>query len=176
MIEVWKEIPNTMKAYEVSSMGRIRSYRRGGAPWHWALRILGTRSSKIIVASTHHGYRHVTIKFSDRIRTKKVSRLLMESFYGPSDLHVGHLNGIRNDDRIENLKWVTIKENAGHRHLHGTNQFGTKQHMAKLDDDKIRKIKTLKGSGSCRAIGEKFDVSPQTINNIWRGLSWKHVS
>ena len=64
--------------------------------------------------ATSDGYR--------KIRTsrglKQVHRLIMEAFHGPSNLEVDHKNGIRDDNRLANLRYCTRRENQNNRDVH----------------------------------------------------------
>ena len=50
------------------------------------------------------------------------------------DLCVDHINGIKSDNRVENLEWVTNQENRDHMVLNGlaSNQYTKKKHFEKI--------------------------------------------
>lgn len=56
---------------------------------------------------------------------KQVHILVLEAFGPPKPegTQVAHLNGVRTDNRLENLMWATPKENTAHRWEHGTMQI-----------------------------------------------------
>jgi hypothetical protein len=50
----------------------------------------------------------------DEKKKRTVHRMMMEAFFGASDLAVNHKNGNRRDNRIENIEYCTFKENSRH--------------------------------------------------------------
>lgn len=97
MNEIWRSVIGDDK-YEVSSFGRVR--RKGG-------RVL----TPFVVKST--GYLQVNL--SNRSR-RSVHRLVAMAFLdNPDGLpQVNHKNGRRKENHINNLEWVSAKENIGH--------------------------------------------------------------
>lgn len=96
----WKQFRNLK--YEASSDGEIRNKKTG--------RILSQRIS-------HQGYKQVDIQIDKKNITFRAHRIVAEAFLGPGEdgFHVDHINRIRYDNRIENLRWVTPKENYENR-------------------------------------------------------------
>jgi hypothetical protein len=94
--ETWKEVPS-FPEYEVSSTGRVRNARTG-------------RSRKFYLNNC--GYINLAI----RGKSRGVHRLVAEAFLErpPVKMDVNHINGVKTDNRLENLEWVTKKQNAEH--------------------------------------------------------------
>jgi len=166
----WKPI-DLDEAYRISSDGRVESRRRCGKkklyPNYLPMKL-----------QINHGYPHVHIfnKF------RKVHQLVLEAFVGPRPpgYEAAHLNGIRSDNRVENLKWVTKSENQNHRKLHGTeiSVEGEDVHWAKLSKDEVLQIKQAlknKYHGLGRKLARQFNVTPATISYINKGHTWKSV-
>lgn len=100
MDEEWRDIKGWEGIYQVSSKGRVKSFLR--------------KTVKILVLhSDGHGYPIVTLSYKGRKKKAKVHRLVAEAFIPNPEKkpQVDHINTNRWDSRVENLRWVTRKEN-----------------------------------------------------------------
>ena len=98
MEEIWKDVKEFNGKYQVSNLGNVRRSRDN---FVYKLQLC------------KNGYNYVN--FSEKTKTiaRKVSRLVALAFI-PNPLNkpcVDHINTIRTDDRVENLRWVTRSEN-----------------------------------------------------------------
>lgn len=104
-IEVWRPVVGFEGYYMVSNLGRIKSLHK--------------RYEGLILTpyDEGHGYRMVDL-YKDNIKQKcRVHRLVAMAFI-PNPLNkreVDHINFIRDDNRVENLRWATSKENQNHK-------------------------------------------------------------
>ena len=101
MLEVWKDISGYENRYQISNLGRVKSLSYGGR----------TGIEKIMKPSVDtKGYNFVEL----RNKKIKVHRLVALAFIPNPDNKecVDHINGIRNDNRVDNLRWCTNKENC----------------------------------------------------------------
>lgn len=112
--EIWVPIQGYEGSYEVSSFGRVKSNKRvvvqsNGHPMTFPERILKPNVSD-------SGYLYVTLTSNKGHVAKRVHRLVAEAFIqNPSNKpQVHHINHIKSDDCVENLKWVTSKENISY--------------------------------------------------------------
>jgi hypothetical protein len=76
------------------------------------------------MARSQYGYVRVTLTALDGRKTSRtVHSLVLESFRGlrpPGFDHTRHLNGLKSDNTLDNLRWSTAKENMADKVLHGT--------------------------------------------------------
>lgn len=186
MTEVWKTVAD-VDGYEVSDLGRVRSWimanstRRRTEP-----KVLRQQSDK-------DGYAQVNL----RNRTKKVHHLVLKAFVGPrpDGMEASHNNGRRADNRLENLRWGTPKENNADKLVHGTVLTGDRspsrvnRHLmargeavygSKLTAGQVRVISMFASLApaerpSMRAIADTFGVGGSTVRDIWLGNRWRHV-
>lgn len=115
-IEIWKPVVG-FENYQVSDLGNVRNI--GGFRVH-AGPIFGTRLVRPHTlkpfANTTTGYMQVILP--DR-KKHSVHRLVAKAFLGlaPVDFVVNHINGVRSDNRLVNLEWVTQSYNLMHPKL-----------------------------------------------------------
>lgn len=102
--EIWKDIPGYEGLYEISNIPRIASvYRKSRSV-----------KGRIILRHTINRYGYVIYYLykNKKRKTLKAHRLIMLAFVGPSDLCIDHINMVRDDNRLENLEYVTYRENS----------------------------------------------------------------
>lgn len=85
---------------------------------------------KRVGRKSNKGYPQVTISIQNKITLRLVHRLIAAAFHGlPNGLEVNHKNGVKDDNRPENLEWVTRSQNHIHAYktgLKGKNKITTK--------------------------------------------------
>lgn len=102
------DVPGYEGLYAISENGQVYSYGKNA---FWKGRLLKTNS-------LFKGYVKIPIITKEgKTRTESIHRMLMNTFKpreGSELLQVNHINGIRTDNRLDNLEWCTAKENARH--------------------------------------------------------------
>lgn len=133
------------------------------------------------------GYSQFAIRLGGRKgkpRLVKVHRLVAEAWIGPAPTprhQVNHKNGVKTDNRVENLEWVTPAENIRHAFRRGliSTSRGEDRHNAKLTDDAVRRIRRVYRPGhpryGARALGREYGVHHKQVSMAARGLAWTHV-
>lgn len=173
MKEIWKPVPKRGGFYDVSSMGRVRSWRSAGLS-------RGRRRRAIIMTPqiNANGYRRVLLSKGSARTPWLIGRLVLTVFVGkcPSGHQCAHLDGDPSNNRVGNLVWATPKENAAHREAHGNTYRGEDHPGAKLTGDQVRRIRDLRVSGAgVVPLGRLFGVLPSTISRICGGVNWGHL-
>jgi hypothetical protein len=113
--EVWRDVKLYEGKYQVSNLGRIKSLERVVKLFHG-----GTFVKKEIILTPNKdkkGYLRVDF-IPKRIEnnSRMVHRIVANAFIeNPNNLpQVNHINGIKDDNNVDNLEWVTSKENCIH--------------------------------------------------------------
>jgi hypothetical protein len=112
--ETWKDIENYVGYYQISNIGRVKSLAR-------VIKrndnIIKTVRKRILrVGKNPNGYYLVVLSKKNKHKPILVARLVAKTFI-PNLLNkpcVNHINGIKTDNRLENLEWVTYSENNQH--------------------------------------------------------------
>lgn len=123
------------------------------------------------------GYLHVNLKAHKRQRSFLVHRLVLETFVGkaPSEDHVAcHNDGVRTNNRLENLRWDTHAGNLADMVAHGTKQIGEKSATARLTEAQVHEIRRRRGEPQ-KDLAAEFGCTFSNISAIQRKVSWRHV-
>jgi len=180
--EIWKKIKD-FPDYEISNCGRVKRNKSGR----------NTYNGKILKEQPlNSGYACVNFYINNKRKTKLIHRLVLENF-SPIDnmdkLQVNHINGIKTDNRLENLEWVTKSENEKHAYKIGLKKghhisinIGEKNGMNKLTIKNVIGIKNIlisnkyiNGEIFNRNIAEKFNISTRTVIDIKLGKTWSYI-
>lgn len=156
-----KQIPNYKGKYSITLDGKVWSEIRG--------RFLSPQLGQ-------YGYWVITLsgigKNNRRLKTHYIHRLIADA-YLPKVKHklsINHKNGIKTDNRIENLEWSTQKENVRHYIQMGLikRRKGELHQNSKLSDADVLEIRSRLDSkyGTLTRLAKEYDVSPSLLHLI----------
>ena len=175
--EFWKVIEN-FPDYLISNRGNIK--------------IVKTLENRILFTKDD-GYVSCPLTSNGKNYYKYVHRLVAEAFVpNPNNKRqVNHKNGIKNDNSVENLEWVTPAENIRHAIETGLLKYKKKEKDIKnskhskgedangslLNPEKVIKIRVLHETGEYKQVelAEMFGVNHRTINDVIKRRQWKHI-
>lgn len=164
--EYFIKLKNYEEFYEISNLGNIKSLHKKS-------------KNKILKPSIRktNGYCEVCLWNKEKQNVLKVHRLVLESFLGINldKPHVNHINGIKTDNRLENLEWCTPKENAIHSFKNGLNRGikGEENSNSKLKLKDVYFIRENKNKYTKKYLAEKFGVTTTLIYLVINKKCWK---
>lgn len=183
MREAWRVYPQNDN-YEISTLGKVRraktlgcrnNFKQGGLLKLW------TNTS---------GYYSVILYRDGKSKTRTVHQLVLETFVGkrPEGMECNHGDGIKANNKLNNLEWVTKSENHKHAHRLGLMKTpnpkgsinekvcGEKHGQARLTDANVNTIRILYKNGwSQRALAGEYNTPQSNIFLIVNDKTWKHL-
>lgn len=149
--ERWIPVPGYQGLYEVSDLGRVRNV----TPRYGDGVLRGTVDQD--------GYLHVRLSKNGGNRRFRVHRVVCTAFHGcpPPKHECGHKNGKRQDNKADNLYWITRSQNTLDSVRHGTFvPVPGRTSSGMLPQERIDAIRADAEAGlSGRAIARKYGIS-----------------
>jgi len=170
MKEFWRNVVGYEGWYSVSNLGRIRRERNGG----------NTHIGKILSLQKQR-YTNVPLTKNSITKTKTIHVLVAQAFLGerPKGFVINHKDGIRKNNSVYNLEYITQMENIKHAIRNNLNVIpkGEQCGSSKLKENDIRNIRKIYQNNKYtqKELGIMFNIHEETVGTIVRKTSWKHI-
>lgn len=166
--ETWRLVPG-FAGYEVSDTGRVRGWRGSrGFPLN-APRVLRQ-------CLTRGGYPRIQYRRDGHRFIVPVHRWVALSFIGPRPpgATINHRDGVKTNNRAENLEYVTVAENCRHAVRMGLSPTGERHHAARLSaaDVAVCRDAYRARTVTLNDLAARYGVSESTVRRAVRGDTW----
>lgn len=163
MLEYYGVPINGFENYSITFNGEIYN------TWNNFYKLKPTKDQK--------GYLRISLCKKSKKSTFKVHRLVAQHFIPNIDNkpQVNHINGIKIDNRLENLEWATASENTKHAYDTGLNSKPPA--IKKLNEQQVLEIRSKfkKKIITREMLGKEYNVSAYCIKDVILRKSWKHI-
>lgn len=136
---------------------------------------------KLATTINNKGYECITLYIEQKKVTKKIHRMLLETFKPTEDksLQSNHIDGVKTNNHIDNLEWVTASRNLEHSYEINLREpmKGEKNCGAKLTEIEVKQLKGLYLTGQYKQkeLAEIFLISDSQVSRIVNNNQWKHL-
>ncbi len=183
----WFDVFGFEGIYEITRSGMIRSVRRyitykDGRSGYW------TDGQRLHPSLSNTGYYYVNLRKDGRLYPRRVHRMLLETFVEPRPVgfECRHLDGNKTNNKLENLKWGTPKENSEDMVRHGTSnkgktflyKRGEENPFSRFKNGEVWLIKKILSKTSLpqHRIAKMFKTNQTQISQIKRKQIWGHIN
>lgn len=110
--EIWKDIKGYEGLYQVSNLGRVKSFKTNKRKYEY-------KYMSLVIDKK--GYLTVSLCGNHKRKTYKVHRLVSQAFIPNQEgkTQVNHIDGNKQNNRVDNLEWCTNGENGIHAYKNG---------------------------------------------------------
>ena len=169
--ELWKDVKSFEGLYQVSTLGRVRSLDK-----YIDVKIRNVdkvlKRGKILKPSyDKDGYLRICLCENQQRIYRSIHRLVAMAFIPNPDNKpcVNHIDSDITNNKVDNLEWVTPKENVHHSYLYGKRvKLKNVQRETILTDFQVSQITTLRTIYTVSQISKLFNCKYTTLKNIIR--------
>jgi hypothetical protein len=181
MEEIWLDIKNYEKLYQISNLGRVKSLKR--EVFNRRLNKNTPISEKILKIGLSGGYPTINLCKDGKCVNHHIHNLVAIYFIpNPENKKcVNHKDGVKTNCYSTNLEWATYSENSKHAFRTGlqkpTLTFGEDHGLSRLKKEQIVQIRKIYSEGNItqRKLATIFDVTQGTIGSIINRKTWKAI-
>jgi len=176
--EIWKDIKGYEGFYQVSNLGNIKSlksflFTKSGIKKQRRERLMNQTIK-------YNGYKTIMFSINNNHKRFHVHRIVAQTFILniENKPQVNHKNGIKADNRVENLEWVTASENSIHAIKNNLIKTGEDSSYSKLTKNQvliIRRLFKINPNFNKTYVAKKLGVRDTTIHKIINNQRWKHL-
>jgi len=185
--EIWKDVVGYEDKYQVSDLGRVirKEYIQKAKFTINAEVISYDRIEPAVLVVQHttvNGYLFVAATVNDKRTNWKVHRLVAQAFIpNPKQKpFVNHINGVKSDNRLSNLEWVTRSENSLHSIIIGAIEqpmLNTKTVISKRESDVLAMWnEALKRPHYKAELARMFNMKVDTVRAIFNREKWAFIT
>jgi len=176
--EIWKDIPGYEGLYQVSNLGRVKSLSRlkrcGRSSFYEEPDIL------LKPKKAGAGRLYVSLYKNGKRNNLYIHRLVLITFVGPcpQGMECCHYDDNPLNNRLDNLRWDTHKNNVIDRINNDKQVRGSRSGVSILTEQAVTEIKKILSIGGykIKEIAKKYGVAMSTISEIKNGNNWKHIT
>jgi len=195
----WKLIPGS-DGYMASRKGDILRLPRNVRYMQYGKLREGFYDFKIVkINFNKYGYLNCHYYVNGKRKTYQIHRMVAKAFISNPENKpsVNHKNGIKTDNRVENLEWCTAKENTRHAHNTGlvskesfvkgslkqrkqSNEYKKLESVSKncrryFNNDQVRYIRSECLNRTFKDVAREMDVNPQTISDCFHRVKYREI-
>jgi hypothetical protein len=163
--EIWKDIPEFIGYYQASNLGRIRRLPTTVKKWNGYSKKQGRVIKTFLINRT--GYLCFSTCACGVKKSYSVHRMVALAFLAPIEgkAHVNHIDSNRTNNKVENLEWVNISENAIHS-IRSGNRTVRGQKVV-VDAEIANQIRFMNETGKNQfEIAALFSINQCTVSRV----------
>jgi len=157
MTEEWRDVPGYEGSYFVSNEGRVKSLR-----------------CMLKLCCGKDGYYRISLWKNNKCISTTIHSIVLLAFKGAREkgMIIRHLDGDIHNNKPENLRYGTQKENEVDKLNHGKRAYGDKVYNSKITIEQAIYIYENRGKKTQKVLALELNISKSTVNNLWRGETW----